>query len=84
MPYIYRDNKPPIYICQDCGLNFTHFDNHMIILKDDIWLSIANKEDILCDLCIEKRLKRNIEISDLWINNKGIISEINNWYINKH
>jgi len=75
--------KPPIYECKDCGLNFTHYDNHMVIIKDDLWFSIAEEKDILCDKCISVRLKREIKLSDLWLNCEGITSIINEWFINK-
>lgn len=80
--YINHDNKPPTYICQDCGLHYTHFNNHMIIIKEELWLSIADKKDVLCDHCIEQRLKRRLKISDLWRNDSNIISGINDWFIN--
>jgi hypothetical protein len=35
------------------------------MLKDDLWLSIANQSDILCDECIEKLLGRKIISADL-------------------
>lgn len=53
--------------CKDCGIEFyaASIPPKMVMLKDNIWLSIANMPDILCDTCIEKRLGRNIEKSDL-------------------
>jgi len=53
--------------CEDCGTEFHAFTTppRMVMLKDNIWLSIANKPDVLCDTCIEKRLGRSIEHSDL-------------------
>jgi len=80
MPIKFKDNKPPVYICDDCGLNYTHYDNHMLILKDDIWQGIASKKDVVCDICITVRLQRPVNINDLWVNSKGRISEINNWW----
>lgn len=73
--------KNPIFICQDCDLNYTHYDNHMIIVKDSVWKLIAYKEDVLCDHCIEKRLKWRLKISDLWRSEEGNISPINNWFV---
>jgi hypothetical protein len=67
----------------DCGLLYDHFDNHMLILKEPVWLSIANKEDVLCDKCISKRLNREVVISDLWKNEWGQMTPINEWYIKK-
>ena len=81
MPIITHENNPPTYICEDCGMQYTHFDNHMLILKEDVWLSIANKEDVLCDNCMAKRLVRDILVDDLWINEWGNISGINDWFI---
>jgi len=81
MPVIYHENKPPTYICQDCGLKFTHFSDNMLILKDYIWLSIAKKEDVLCDSCISNRLKKPVELCDLWVNENGITSCINDWFV---
>ena len=73
--------KTPTYICQDCGINYNHDSGHMIILKDHLWNFIADKDDVLCDHCIEKRLKRRLKISDLWRNNSGHITPINNWFV---
>lgn len=78
---ISHSNKPPTYICQDCNIKYTHFDGRMIILKDSLWNLIANKDDVLCDHCIEKRLKRRLKISDLWRNEQGEISGINKWFV---
>jgi hypothetical protein len=71
----------PVFICQDCGLKYTHYDNHMLILKDHVWNLIANKEDVLCDHCIEIRLKRRLKINDLGRNTQGDIFPLNNWFI---
>lgn len=76
----FRENKTPLYICEDCGVEYTHFNNKMLILKDDVWLSIAEKKTVLCDVCIAKRLGRAVTIDDLWRNYKGEISGINEWY----
>jgi hypothetical protein len=84
MPIRYRDNKPPVYVCDDCGLAYTHDDNHMLILRDDVWLKIASKKTCLCDVCIAQRLQRPVMIEDLWVNNKGNISEINKWWFRKN
>jgi hypothetical protein len=50
--------------CEQCGIIFDSSDGKMVMLKDHIWLSIANQKDILCCDCIEKRLNRNIVIDD--------------------
>lgn len=34
------------------------------MLKEEVWLSIAKKDDILCPNCIEKKLGRNIVVND--------------------
>src|SRR4051812_32294503 len=64
------------WICQDCGHKISS-DKNMIMLKDDVWLSIADKEDVLCDKCIEKRLGRKLRYSDL--PNEDIWCNI--WYV---
>lgn len=50
-----------IAICDDCGTE----NPAMIVLKNEIWLSIAEKKEILCYTCIEKRLNRKLTIDDL-------------------
>jgi hypothetical protein len=70
-----------IWICEDCGQKITHTNNKMIILKDEIFLSIAKEEESPCDACLEKRLGRRIEISDLWVSPYGYVSFLNDWYI---
>lgn len=47
--------------CDVCGVD----DPSIVMLKNDIWLSIAEKKEILCYNCIEKRLNRKLQISDL-------------------
>jgi hypothetical protein len=37
----------------------------MVILKEEVWLSIADKHDFLCPVCIEVRLKRKLTWNDL-------------------
>lgn len=49
------------YECIECSI--TKFDAPMI--KDELWLSIAAKRDILCLDCMEKRLGRSITRHDL-------------------
>lgn len=36
-----------------------------IMIKEEVWLSIANKKEILCIDCIEKKLNRRLTFSDL-------------------
>lgn len=50
--------------CQTCKTEI-YVGENMVMLKDDLWLSIANQSDILCDECIEKLLGRKIISSDL-------------------
>jgi hypothetical protein len=50
--------------CQNCKTNI-YVGENMVMLKDDLWLSIANQSDILCDECIEKLLGRKIISADL-------------------
>lgn len=37
----------------------------MVMLKNELWLSIAQRRDILCVDCIEKRLGRQLTFDDL-------------------
>ena len=50
--------------CQVCNTIIDGFNGMMVMLKDDLWLKIANKEDILCTNCIEEKLGRKIEVGD--------------------
>ena len=51
-------------MCKDCPSEI-FVDVNMIMLKDDLWTSIADKhEDSYCDKCIEKRLGRKITKED--------------------
>jgi hypothetical protein len=47
--------------CVDCGKK----NPPMFILKDRLWLSIAEEKDILCLDCAEKRLGRKVTMRDL-------------------
>lgn len=52
--------------CKDCNVEFSAFKGKMVMLKDELWLSICDDvEDVLCNDCIEKRLGRKINIDDL-------------------
>lgn len=53
-------------LCDDCGEEIFRDDN-MVILKDELWNKVCKgkTEQSYCDCCIEKRLKRPIEIEDL-------------------
>ena len=48
------------YRCLDCGWGA---DGPM--LREELWLSIASKRDLLCIGCIERRLGRRLMPSDL-------------------
>ena len=81
MPEIFQAQKPPHYECDDCGFIFSHFSGQMLMLKEEVWLSIAKKEEILCDKCIHNRLGRKVSLSELWTNKEGEISFLNDWYV---
>lgn len=48
-------------VCEQCNDVWPN----MIMLKEDVWLSIAEKEEFLCEECIEKRLGRPLTGWDL-------------------
>ena len=83
MPIIWNENKPPFYFCDICNEEITHYNKKMIILKEEVWLSIAKKKDVLCNCCIEKKLERPVSVSDLWISKDFEHSPFNQWFINK-
>jgi len=73
--------------CKDCRIPI-YSDYNMVMIHNDLWYSICDDPlDLLCDKCIEKRLKRNIMENDLklyngnkmipcnlfWLNNKKLI-----------
>lgn len=72
-----------VFICENCGMEITHTNSHMIILKDEIWLSIAKKEDVLCDGCICEKLNRPVLMDDLFRNDTNDHVLLNNWYIER-
>ena len=38
----------------------------MVMLKDELWLQVCDDDkDFICDVCIEKRLGREIGLEDL-------------------
>ncbi len=47
--------------CDDCDTS----DMEMFVLLDSVWLSIADKKDLLCLRCTEKRLGRKVTLYDL-------------------
>lgn len=47
--------------CKDCKLE----DPPMVILKDEVWDSIALEKDVLCFGCMQSRLLRPITFDDL-------------------
>lgn len=65
------------WICQECKEEIWS-DLNMVMLKNELWLSIANKSDVLCDICITKRLKRPIRKSDLMPD-----ALCNKWYMDE-
>jgi len=50
--------------CEQCGALVHAKNGKMVMLKDELWLSIAKKEEFICDCCIEKRLGRPITVED--------------------
>lgn len=52
--------KPPDYKCLDCG-----FLDDCPMVHNELWLSVANKKDVLCLDCFEKRIGRLIKLEDL-------------------
>lgn len=67
--------------CEDCGLVYSCFDGHMVMLKDSLWnkVSKGRPKICLCDTCIEKRLGRKLEEEDL---KPKVV--VNHWYILEH
>lgn len=48
--------------CKDCKLSWPL----PIMLNDDLWASICDdKEDVICFVCMEKRMGRYIRVGDL-------------------
>lgn len=54
-------------VCKNCETVIDAFNSKMVMLREDLWLSIANKKDILCDKCIEEKLGRRINARDFKI-----------------
>lgn len=52
--------------CQKCG-NYMDGGTRMVMIREELWLSIAKKKDILCDACIEDALGRKIQKEDFKI-----------------
>ncbi len=77
------DQRVPTWECEDCGQHITHNNEQMLILKDEVFLSIAKKEESPCPVCLEKRLGRAITMDDLWRNWKDEMTYLNDWYIDK-
>jgi hypothetical protein len=46
--------------CLDCGRNADALSGHYYTLFEELWLSIAGKNDVLCLDCLEARLGRNL------------------------
>lgn len=52
-------------LCEQCDVEI-FVDTNMVMLKEHIWENITeNKKEVYCDHCIESKLGRPIEISDL-------------------
>lgn len=66
------------WICQNCGTEIWS-DKNMVMLRDDLWLSIAKPKDVLCDKCIQKKLERPLKKSDF---KPGVLC--NTWYLQSH
>jgi len=49
-----------------------------VVIKNELWLSIADKNDILCTECIEGKLGRKIEAKDFKMSNKRVKALIKN------
>ena len=56
-----RRKRNPEWLCADCG----PADLIGPMLRDDIWLSIARKDELLCMPCMERRSGRPLTESDL-------------------
>ncbi len=50
--------------CQQCDGTIHPYEN-MVVLKHLLWLSIAQRKEMLCPACIELRLGRPIRLADL-------------------
>ena len=50
--------------CRLCDKRIDGFNGEMVMLKDELWLSIAEKKDVLCSSCIENKLGRLITSKD--------------------
>lgn len=49
-----------LFSCKNCNVD----DFDIVMIKDELWLSIAKQEDFLCDKCMEKALGRSITEAD--------------------
>ena len=56
----YEDDDAPL-VCEQCREDLPD----LIMLKEELWLSIAKKEELLCKACIEERLDRPVTGEDL-------------------
>ena len=69
-------------ICKDCKIEYSPFDGKMVILHNKLWKQVSdNKEDCLCDECIEKRLDRKLTFGDLKKDTKPNILDGSDWII---
>lgn len=53
------------WCCQECNA-LIYVNTNMVILKKDLWNKVSKEnEDVLCDVCIERKLGRNLTEADL-------------------
>jgi len=60
-------------ICETCGAVIAVNKANMVMIKEDLWLAIAEKKEILCPECIEQRLGRKIMSKDLKYSSQNIM-----------
>jgi hypothetical protein len=70
--------------CQKCQTIVDGFNCKMVMLRDQLWLSIANKKDILCDSCIEAILGRRLTGDDLKLTKESKPIPVNEMYSEKY
>jgi len=61
-----RDDNYHALLCDDCGTEI-FVDLNMVMIKDDLWRSVARgnvESEAYCDVCMEARLKREITPAD--------------------
>lgn len=69
-------------LCKECKTEVHGFNFQMVILKDSLWRQISDKwKDVLCVTCIEKKLGRPIEESDLKLTDEGKVIPVNEMFL---